>query len=77
MNEQSFNDVDYESIRSIFNSRGCNANQLPRKAVTFIPAERADSVVKLDERIRVVQKWAPFVVVGITAFISFIVGTIF
>lgn len=75
MNEPIFLDAEYESLRSIFKSRGGNAGQLPRKAVTFIPAERAEAVQQLDHRIQTLKKYAPYVLMGTIALLSFLAGT--
>lgn len=77
MNEPIYLDAEYESIRTVMNSRGKHGDQLPSKTVAFIPAERADAVIKLDERIQVMQKWAPLFILGATIIVSFLVGTNF
>lgn len=75
MNEPIYLDVEYESIRTIFNNRGAKANQLPRKTITFIPSDRADRVLALDQRIQVLQKWAPVILGTTLALVSFLLGT--
>lgn len=77
MNEPIYMDAEYESIRTIMNSRGTGGNQLPGKPVAFIPAERADRVLELDARIQTIQKIAPFVIIGATILISFCAGRAF
>lgn len=73
MNEPLYQDSEYESIRSIFDSRGNNQGQLPGKRVAFIPAERADKVLALDERIQTIQKLTPYIVGG-AIILAFFVG---
>lgn len=75
MNEPIFLDAEYESLRSIFKSRGGNAGQLPKKAVTFIPTERAEAVQQLDQRIQTLRKYAPWILMGAISLISFLAGT--
>ena len=75
MNEPIVMDAEYESIRTIFKSRGGNADQLPSKAIRFIPeTSRTDAVIALDARIAKLQKYAPFIIGGATALISFFAG---
>ena len=75
MNEPIYLDTEYESIRTIFNNRGANSNQLPRKTITFIPSDRADRVLALDQRIQVLQKYAPVIFSTTLALVSFLLGT--
>lgn len=67
-------DAEYESIRAVMTSRGAGAGQLPCKTVAFIPADRADRVLALDERLQQVKRIAPPVIVGLLALLSFLAG---
>lgn len=73
MNEHDFMDAEYESIRTIFNGRGNNGGQLPGRVMTFIPAERADAVMELDQRIQLAKKYAPHIA-GAMVLLAFVVG---
>lgn len=75
MNEPIYMDAEYESIRTIMKSRGKGAGKLPGKVVHYIPEERADAVIALDERIAKLQKWAPAILIGATVLVSFLAGT--
>ena len=66
-------DTEYEEIRSIMSSRYQNANQLPGKAVHFIPESRAASVMALDERIQKIREKMP-VIVTCAIILSFLIG---
>ena len=77
MNKPVCMDAEYESIRAVMNSRGTCGNQLPGKSVAYIPAERAERVLDLDRRIQVLQKIAPFIIVGTSVLISFCAGRAF
>lgn len=61
MNNINYMDAEYESIRTIMESRGCNAGQLPGKVIRFIPESRADRILALDARVEVLKKFAPWV----------------
>lgn len=75
MNEPIYLDAEYESIRTIMKGRGGNGGQLPGKAVRFIPeTPRTDAIIALDARIAKLQKYAPFIIGGVTAVISFLAG---
>lgn len=75
MNEPVYLDAEYESIRTIMKSRGGNGGQLPGKTVRFIPeTPRTDALIALDARIAKLQKYAPFIIGGATAIISFLAG---
>lgn len=54
-----FMDAEYQQIRDVMNSRGRNADKLPGKVVRYIPEERADRVLALDERIQKMKLFAP------------------
>lgn len=73
MNEPVYMDSEYESIRDVMKSRGHNAGQLPRKTVAFIPEDRADRVLALDQRIQSLQKATPFIVGGMIL-LAFLIG---
>lgn len=73
MNEPVYMDAEYESIRDVMKSRGRNAGQLPSKAVAFIPEDRADRVLALDQRIQSLQKATPFIVGGMIL-LAFVFG---
>lgn len=72
MSEQLYMDADYEVISMVNKKRGCGG-QLPSKTIRFIPEDRADSVLKLDERIQRVRELMPVIVTG-AIIVSFILG---
>ena len=76
MFDNDYMDADYEVISMVNRKRG-PGGQLPRKTVTFIPAERAERVEALDLRIQQMQKIMPFVGAGAIALGSFLIGTMF
>jgi len=61
MSNINYVDAEYESIRTIMKSRGVNGGQLPGKVVRFIPEERADRILALDARVKVLERIAPWV----------------
>ena len=68
------NDFEYESIRAVMESRGNCGGGLPGKTVAFIPAERADSVLALDERIEKLKAASPYIITGTIGLLSFLCG---
>ena len=72
MEEQLYMDADYEVISMVNKKRNCGG-QLPSKMIRFIPEDRADSVLKLDERIQRVRELMPVIVTG-AIIVSFILG---
>jgi hypothetical protein len=77
MNEPIYRDAEYESIRTVMNSRGKHVNQLPVKTIRYIPeTSRTDAVIALDARIAKLQKYAPFIISGTMILISFLAGTL-
>ena len=61
MNNINYVDAEYESIRTIMKSRGGNGGQLPGKVIRFIPEDRADRILTLDARVKVLERIAPWV----------------
>ncbi len=72
MSEKQYMDADYEVISMVNRKRG-PGGQLPKKVLHFIPEDRADSVLKLDDRIQKVREMMPAIVTGAIVF-SFILG---
>ena len=72
MNEQKFMDADYEVISMVNRGRG-DGGELPTVQMTFIPSDRADRVLALDQRIQTLQKFAPMIT-GAMILLSFVVG---
>lgn len=72
MNEQSFVDADYEVIDMVNRSRS-NRGELPTVKLAFIPSDRADRVLALDQRIQTAQKFAPLIT-GAMILLSFLAG---
>ena len=72
MEEQLYMDADCEVI-SMVNKKRNRSGQLPSKTIRFIPEDRADSVLKLDERIQKVRELMPAIVTG-AVIVSFILG---
>lgn len=66
-------DAEYRSIRALMLNRGRGANQLPSKVVHFIPENRAESVLALDERIQKVKQYTPLIVFGAVV-LAFLLG---
>lgn len=60
MNNINYVDAEYESIRTIMKSRGGNGGQLPGKVIRFIPEDRADRILTLDARVKVLERIAPW-----------------
>lgn len=73
MFEQDYMDADYEVIQMVNRKRG-PGGQLPRKAVTFIPQERAKRVEAMDRRIEKIRKAMPWISVVASSLIGLIVG---
>ena len=72
MNEQTFIDADYEVINMVNRGRGAGGD-LPTVQMTFIPSDRAERVLALDQRIQTLQKFAPMIT-GAMILLSFVVG---
>ena len=72
MSEQQYMDADYEVISMVNKKKNCSG-QLPSKMIRFIPEDRANSVLKLDERIQRVRELMPVIVTG-AIIVSFILG---
>lgn len=73
MFEQDYMDADYEVIQMVNRKRG-PGGELPRKAVTFIPQERAEQVMALDLRIQKIQKMMPWISAAALSLASLIIG---
>lgn len=67
-------DTEFAPIADMFKNRGHNANQLPAKVVHFVPEERADLVLALDERIQKIQKALPAMMLAAIIFFTFLAG---
>lgn len=73
MSEKEFLDADYEVIGMVNRGHG-PGGQLPSKVVHFIPEERADTVLALDERIHKLQKALPGILFGLILLFTFLAG---
>lgn len=73
MSDKEFLDADYEVIGMVNRGRG-PGGQLPCKTLHFIPEERAESVLALDERIQKIRKAMPLIIFGATVLLAFIAG---
>ena len=73
MSNKEYLDVDYEVIGMVNRGRG-SGGELPRKVVHFVPEERADLVLALDERIRQLQKAMPGILFGLILLFTFLAG---
>ena len=73
MSEKEYMDADYEVIGMVNKGRG-PGGQLPSKVVHYIPQERADTVLALDERIRKLQKALPGILFGLILLFTFLTG---
>lgn len=62
-------DAQYESIRSVMDSRGTTGGQNKRIPVTLVSKDRAEHLDKVEERIHNVQI-ALYFVIGILSFIA-------
>lgn len=67
-------DTEFAPIADMLKNRGRNANQLPAKVVHFVPEERADQVLALDERIQKLRQAMPMIMFGAAVLIAFIAG---
>jgi hypothetical protein len=72
MNEQSFIDADFEVINMVNRGRGAGG-ELPSVKLAFIPSDRADRVLALDQRIQILQKHTP-AIAGAMILLSFVLG---
>ena len=72
MNEQYFIDADYEVISMVNKGHGAGG-ELPSVKLAFIPAERADRVLELDQRIQKLRKFSPLIAAGMVL-LSFVLG---
>lgn len=72
--ERAYMDADNEVI-SMVNRKKDNSGQLPRVTMHFVPAERAETVLALDERIQSMKNALPWMVTGAIGVLCFILGT--
>ena len=77
MTEKEFMDADYEVISMVNKGRNSDkaGGELPGKVVHFIPEERADTVLALDERIQKLQEAMPIIATGAVA-LAFLIGLV-
>lgn len=73
MSDMEYQDADYQVIKMVNKGRG-PGGQLPCKTLHFIPEERAESVLALDERIQKIRKAMPLIIFGATVLFAFIAG---
>lgn len=72
MNEQNFMDADYEVI-SMVNRGRTEGGQLPTVTLTFIPSDRADRVLELDQRIQAIREKSPLIATAAIV-LAFLIG---
>lgn len=72
MNEQSFIDADYEVINMVNRGHG-SGGELPSVKLSFIPADRADRVLALDQRIQKLRQFSPLIAAAMVL-MSFVLG---
>lgn len=60
MSEKEYMDADYEVMNLVHRHHG-PGGELPCKALTFIPSDRAERVTELDARIEQLRKIMPIV----------------
>lgn len=72
MNEQSFIDADFEVINMVNRGRGAGG-ELPTVKLAFIPSDRADRVLALDQRIQNIQNALP-IITGAAILLALVVG---
>ena len=77
MTEKEFMDADYEVISMVNKGRNSDkaGGELPGKVVRFIPDERADTVLALDERIQKLREAMPIIATGAVA-LAFLIGLV-
>ena len=73
MSDMEYQDADYQVIQMVNRGRG-PGGQLPCKTLHFIPEERAESVLALDERIQKVRQVAVPVLFALGLFFGFLAG---
>lgn len=72
MNEQNFMDADYEVISMVNRGRG-DGGELPTVKLAFIPSDRADRVLELDQRIQAIREKSPLIVTAAIV-LAFLIG---
>ena len=75
MNEQSFIDADYEVISMVNRGRGAGG-ELPTVKMAFIPSDRADRVLELDQRIQAIREKSPLIATVLVV-LAFLIGLAF
>lgn len=73
MTDQQYNQADMEVIAMV-NGKKNRAGELPCKVIHFIPEERADIVLDLDERLQNFTKAIPAIAVVLIALAGFAFG---
>lgn len=73
MSEKEYLNADYEVIGMVNRGRG-PGGQLPAKVVHFVPEERADLVLALDERIQKIQKALLVMMLAAIILFTFLAG---
>ena len=73
MSEKEYLDADFEVIGMVNRGHG-PGGQLPGKQIHYIPEERADVVLALDERIQKIQKALPVIMLAAIIFFTFLAG---
>jgi len=71
MNEQNFLDADYEVISMV--NRGHGVGELPAVKLAFIPSDRADRVLELDQRIQAIREKSPLIA-AVAVVLAFLIG---
>lgn len=72
MNEQKFMDADYEVISMVNRGHG-GGGELPTVQMTFIPSDRADRVLALDQRIQIIREKYPLIAT-VAIVLAFLIG---
>ena len=75
MNEQNFMDADYE-VLAMGNRGHGNGGELPTVKMAFIPSDRADRVLELDQRIQAIREKSPLIATVLVV-LAFLIGLAF
>lgn len=73
MSDLEYMNADYEVISMVNKGRG-TGGELPGKVIHFLPEERAETVLALDERIQKLRQSMPMIMFGAAVLVAFIAG---
>lgn len=73
MSDLEYMNADYEVISMVNKGRG-TGGELPGKVIHFLPEERAETVLALDERIQKLRQAMPMIMFGAAVLVAFIAG---